>query len=140
MNKIIASVLLTIFAPLALSEDAVSDDNKKPEVVVVQDCTVKDTAALYYTVRLESAGEAGKAYEEKVNHLTKVAKDNDIEGFQILSQDASVSHTCCGSTGIDLSVSFSFEYTPSYKVLSTLAKDSGAQSISSSRYIPSGCK
>ncbi|MBQ0729279.1 MAG: hypothetical protein KBT75_01190 [Oleispira antarctica] len=140
MNKIITGVLFTVFAPLALAAEDTDKSEKQSEAVVAQDCTIKDTASLYYTVRLDSADDTGKVYEEKVNHLAKVAKDNDIEGFHILSQDVSVGQPCCGSNGVDLSISFSFEYSPSYKALTTLAKESGAQSISSSRYIPSGCK
>ena len=140
MNKVITGVLFAVIAPLTLAAEDADKSEKQPEAVIAQDCTIKDTASLYYTVRLDSADDAGKAYEEKVNHLAKVAKDNDIEGFHILSQDVSVGQPCCGSNGVDLSVSFSFEYSPSYKALTALAKESGAQSISSSRYMPPGCK
>ena len=139
MNKILTGLLFAVIAPLTLAADD-AEKPKQPETVIPQDCTIKDTASLYYTIRLENADGAGKAYEEKVNHLTKVAKDNAIEGFHILSQDVSVGQPCCGSNGVDLSVSFSFEYSPSYTALTALAKESGAQSINSSRYIPSGCK
>jgi hypothetical protein len=140
MNKIIVSVLLTFFAAITFAEEDKITPNKEANAVAAQNCTIKDTASLYYTVRLDSPDESGKVYEEKVDFLTKLAKDNDIEGFHILSQDVSVGHACCGSVGVDLSVSFTLEYEPSYKVLTILAKESGAQNISSSRYSPSDCK
>ena len=77
--------------------------------------------------------------QEKVNILTKIAKENNIEGFQILSQDVSVGRGCCSNGDSEISLSFSLTYKADYNVLTILTKESGSANVSTSRYTPLDC-
>lgn len=98
-----------------------------------------DSMSFYYTSTLKSGEDIAALLQEKEDTILQLAKKNKVEGFKIMSQDASVSQNCCGSTELQLHVSYSVQYPANFKVFDAFVKESGSLNISSSRYETTDC-
>lgn len=128
--KVLPFIMVT-----ALPFYAVADEKK-------QECTdyEVDTISVYTMTRVNLDEDISQVYQNKIEEITQFAKKHKLEKFKILSQDASVSQSCCGTFEQEVSVSATFQFLPDYSVLNKAYKEFKAPSISTYRSITSECK
>ncbi|MEE2023549.1 MULTISPECIES: hypothetical protein [Alkalimonas] len=107
-----------------------------------EECKVMDIASLTYVENIQVVADAdvGAIYQAKAEHLMAFAKEHKVEGFRIISQDATVSSSCCGNMGLQLNVNFQITYSPSYQAFTALQKHSGSGMVSTYRTGMESCK
>lgn len=98
-------------------------------------CEVKDMTSVSYMENLppNSDVDVGEIYKAKTEELIAFSKKHNLENFQIINQEASVSANCCGSYGSQISMSYTVAYKPSYSAFTAFHKYGGTGMVSTYR-------
>jgi len=93
-----------------------------------------DMVSLYYMTVKNKGEDVGAYYKAQIDHINKLAEKNNWTDYKMTSQDVSVSMSSYGTDANDINVSVSFQFAADYDAISVVTNESGAYSISASRY------
>ncbi|NVK72447.1 MAG: hypothetical protein HWE24_03115 [Oceanospirillaceae bacterium] len=98
-------------------------------------CEVKDMTSVSYMENLQpnSDIDVGEIYKAKTEELIAFAEKYNLEDFQIVNQDASVSANCCGNYGSQINMNYTVTYKPSYSAFTAFHKYGGTGMVSTYR-------
>lgn len=128
MKTLLSVLLLTV--PVLSSTQLAAQESTEKAV-----CEPKDMTSVSYMENLQpnSDVEVGAIYQAKTEQLIAFAKKYNLEDFQIINQDASVSANCCGNYGSQISMNYTVTYKPSYSAFTAFYKDGGTGMVSTYR-------
>ena len=134
--KALPSALLLAVPAVLFSNLLVAQDVSEEPV-----CDVKDITSFSYMENLQPNADVdvGAIYKAKTEELIAFGKANNLEGFQVISQDASVSPNCCGNYGSQINMNYTVSYKPSYDAFNAFRKFSGMGSVSTYRVGMENC-
>ena len=104
-------------------------------------CEVKDITSFSYmeSIPPNSDVDVGAIYKAKTDELIAFGKKNNLEGFQVISQDASFSPNCCGNYGSQVNMNYTVSYKPSYDAFNAFRKFAGMGAVSTYRVGMENC-
>jgi len=119
------SVPILLFSSMLIAQDS----NEAPA------CEVKDMTSVSYMENLQpnSDIDVGEIYKAKTEELIAFAEKYNLEDFQIVNQDASVSANCCGNYGSQINMNYTVTYKPSYSAFTAFHKYGGTGMVSTYR-------
>jgi|TARA_R110001606_G_scaffold69494_1_gene158865 hypothetical protein len=128
---------LFIAVPAALSSSLlVAEETTEASI-----CEAKDMTSVSYMENLQpnSDVDVGAIYQAKTEQLIAFAEKYNLEDFQIINQDASVSANCCGNYGSQISMNYTVTYKPSYSAFTAFHKYGGTGMVSTYRVGMENC-
>ncbi|MGO2233605.1 hypothetical protein B6N13_21595 [Marinomonas sp. UCMA 3892] len=104
-------------------------------------CEIKDITSFSYMENLppNSDIDVGAIYKAKTEELIAFGKTNNLEDFQVISQDASFSPNCCGNYGSQVNMNYTVSYKPSYDAFNAFRKFAGMGAVSTYRVGMENC-
>lgn len=134
--KTLSCALLLAVPAVLFSNLLVAEETTEAPV-----CEVKDITSFSYMENLppNSDADIGAIYKAKTDEVIAFGKKNNLEGFQVISQDASFSPNCCGNYGSQLNMNYTVSYKPSYDAFNAFRKFSGMGAVSTYRVGMESC-